>query len=125
MQKQNVIKFLLRGVIFVILLILFYFMYMRTAMEQFTKGSSSISQISKTLDKLEPPIFILCPDPPFKPSFFKNHGVRNLGVEKIFWFLPRAYEKFKNYSALDLYMKMSHHLGSDWKILLIDTESER
>ena len=122
MQKQNIIKILMRAVIFIILLILFYFMYMRTAMEQFTKGSATISQISKTLDKLEPPIFILCPDPPFKPSFFKNHGVRNLGVEKYFWYYPQAYKTFKNYSALDLYMKMSHHLGSDWKIFLIDIE---
>ena len=122
MQKQNIIKFLVRGVVFIILLILFYFMYMKTAMEQFTKGSATISQISKSMVKLEPPIFIFCPDPPFKHSFFKNHGVRTLGVEKYFWYFTRTYETFENYSALDLYMKMSHHLGSDWKILLIDEE---
>ena len=120
MQKQNVIKMLIQGVLFIILLIIFYFMYMKTAIEQFTKGSTTISLTSKNLSQLEPPIFILCPDPPFKPSFFKNHGVRSLGVEKWFWFQKYFYKGFQNHSALDLYMKMSHQYGSDWKIVLLD-----
>ena len=95
-------------------------MYMKTAIEQFSKGSTTISQTPKDLSKLEPPIFILCPDPPFKPSFFKNHGVRSLGVEKWFWFQKYFYKGFQNHSALDLYMKMSHQYGTDWKFLLLN-----
>ena len=99
-------------------------MYMKTAIEQFTKGSTTISQTQKILPKLEPPIFIFCPDPSFKHSFFKSHNIRSLGTEKYFWMQTTKTNdfrnKFENYSALDLYMKMSHHYGSDWKILLLD-----
>ena len=95
-------------------------MYMKTAIEQFTKGSTTISQTTKDLPKLEPPIYILCPDPPFKPSFFKNHGIRSIGVEKWFWFQKYFFKGFENHSALDLYMKMSHQYGTDWKILLLN-----
>ena len=122
MEKKNVIKTLVQGVLFIILLIIFYFMYMKTAIEQFTKGSTTISQTPKDLSKLEPPIFIFCPEPPFKPSFFKNHNVRSPGVEKWFWFEANSTDyfqkRFENHSALNLYMKMSHQYGSDWKILL-------
>ena len=95
---------------------------MRTAIEQFTKASTTISQTPKKLSKLEAPIFMLCPDPPFKLSFFKNHSVRSLGVEKYFWLFGYNFNTFENYSAFDLHMKMSHQLGSDWKILMIDVE---
>ena len=97
---------------------------MKTAIEQFTKGSTTISQTPKNLSKLEAPIFIFCPDPSFKRSFFKSHDIKSLGTEKYFWmdatltnYLPN---KFENHSALDLYMKMSHQYGSDWKIVLFD-----
>ena len=85
MKKQNLIKTLFRATLFVILLIIFYFMYMKTAIEQFTKGSTTISQTPKKLSKLKPPILMFCPDPSFKASFFKNHSVRSLGAEKYFW----------------------------------------
>ena len=119
MKKENIIEKLIQGVIFIVLLMIFYFMYMKTAIEQFTKGSTTISLTSKDLSQLEPPIFILCPDPPFKPSFFKNHGVRSLGVEKWFWFQKYFYKGFENHTALDIYMKMPHQYGTDWKFLLI------
>ena len=95
-------------------------MYMRTAIEQFAKASTTISQTPRKLSKLEAPIFTLCPDPPFKLSFFKNHSVRSLGVEKYFWLFPKSQKIFENHLAPDIYMEMSHHLGSDWKILMID-----
>ena len=100
MQKKNIIKILARAVIFIILLILFYFMYMRTAIEQFTKGSTTISQTPKKLSKIEPPILMFCPDPPFKPSFFKNHSATSLGVEKYFWILPHTRKRFENRKLL-------------------------
>ena len=124
MKKENVIEKLIQAVIFIVLLIIFYFMYMKTAIEQFTKGSTTISQTPKNLSKLEPPIFIFCPDPSFKHSFFKSHDIRSLGTEKYFWLEAFStnylINKFENHSALDLYMKMSHQYGSDWKILLLN-----
>ena len=124
MKRQNIIEKLIQGVIFLVLLIIFYFMYMRTAIEQFTKGSTTISQTPKILSKLEPPIFIFCPDPSFKHSFFKSNDIKSLGIEKYFWMEATLTDylinKFENHSALDLYMKMSHQYGPDWKILLLD-----
>ena len=120
MKKKNLIKTLFRTILFIVLLIIFYFMYMRTAIEQFTKASTTISQTPKKLSKLEPPIFIFCPDPPFKLSFFKNHSATSLGVEKYFWVFPHTKKRFENHSAPDLYMEMSHHLESDWKILMVE-----
>ena len=122
MKKESIIEKLIQGVIFIVLLIIFYVMYMGTAIEQFTKGSTTISQTPKKLSKLKPPILMFCPDPSFKASFFKNHSVRSLGAEKYFWNFQHIQESFKNHLALDLYMKMSYHLGSDWKILMIDVD---
>ena len=123
MEKKNLIKILVQGLLFIILLIIFYFLYMKTAIEQFTKGSTTISQTPKDLSKLEPPIFIFCPEPTFKPSFFKNHNIRSPGVEKWFWFEATStdyfQERFENHSAKNLYMEMSHQYGSDWRILLL------
>ena len=124
MKKESIIEKLIQGVIFIVLLIIFYNMYMKTAIEQFAKGSTTISQTPKNLSKLETPIFIFCPDPSFKHSFFKSHNIRSLGTEKYFWmestFTNYLINKFENHSALDLYMNMSHQYGSDWKILLLD-----
>ena len=120
---KNVIKTLVQGLLFIVLLIIFYFMYMKTAIEQFTKGSTTISQTPKNLSKLEPPIFIFCPDPSFKHSFFKSHDIRSLGTEKYFWMQATTNDfrnKFENHSALDLYTKMSYQYGSDWKILILN-----
>ena len=124
MKKEKLIEKLIQGVIFIVLLIIFYFMYMKTAIEQFTKGSTTISQTQKILPKLEPPIFIFCPDPSFKHSFFKSHNIRSLGTEKYFWMettlTDNLTNKFENHSALDLYKKMSYQYGSDWKILILN-----
>ena len=124
MKKENIIEKLIQGFILIVLLILFYFMYMKTAIEQFTKGSTTISQTQKILPKLEPPIFIFCPDPSFKHSFFKSHNIRSLGTEKYFWMEATLTDyltnKFENHSALDLYKKMSYQYGSDWKILILN-----
>ena len=124
MKRQNLIEKLIQGVIFIVLLIIFYNMYMKTAIEQFTKGSTTISQTPKNLSKLVPPIFIFCPDPSFKHSFFKRHDIKSLGTEKYFWMEATLTDdltnKFENHSALDLYTKMSYQYGSDWKILILN-----
>ena len=125
MKKQNLIKAIFRGVIFVTLLITLYLMYMRTAVEQYTKGRTTISQTSKKLSKLKSPTFIFCLDPPFKPSFFKNHSVTSLGVEKYFWVFPHTRKMFENHSAPELYFEMSNHLGSDWKLLVVEPFLDR
>ena len=128
MKKQNLIKTLIRGVLFVTLLIIFYVMYMKSAIEQFTKASTTVSQTTKELTEkteLEPPIFLFCVDPPFKPSFFKNHSVTNLGIEKYFWLFPHTWKRFENHSAPELYLEMSRHLGLDWKMMMVALDYQK
>ena len=60
---------------------------MKTAHYQFTKGSTTIVQ-SKFESEPEPPVFIVCPDPPFKTSFFQDHGSTENwypGISAHFW----------------------------------------
>ena len=60
---------------------------METALDQFTKGSTTIVQ-SKIQLEPEPPVLIVCPDPPFKTSFFQDHGLCKKeypGISAYFW----------------------------------------
>ena len=119
----NHIKRILRGILFIVLLISFYLLYMKKALDQFTKESKTIVQ-SKIESEPEPPVLIVCPVPPFKNSFFKNHGLckkKYPGISAYFW---AAYKQgddqfFQNNSSmLELYMDMSYELGTDWDILV-------
>ena len=68
----RLIKQVLRAILFIILMIMFYFMYMKKAMEQFNKKSTTVAQETKYEEELEPPILVVCPDPPLKRSFFEG-----------------------------------------------------
>ena len=120
------IKGVLHALLYIMLLILFYLFYMKSALDQFIKGSTTIVQ-RRIEYAPDPPVLIACPDPPFKTSFFKNHGLIEEGSDKYFWVFHRyrrlifmnTYSSFKNYSSkLDLYMDMSFELGIDWKIFV-------
>ena len=43
---------------------------MKYAMEQYYKKSTTISEDRKKKSYLEPPVLVICPHPPLKPSFF-------------------------------------------------------
>ena len=38
-----------------------------------------------------PPVLVICPDPPFKLSFFEKHDLDDAGIEKYFWYGYRKY----------------------------------
>ena len=99
---------------------------MKDALHQFIKGSTTIVQ-RQIPNEPEPPVLIACPDPPFKISFFENHGLNEEESNRLYWIFhrylknvfPNTYSSFKNYSSkLDLYMDMSFELGIDWKIFV-------
>ena len=117
------IKRILRGILFIVLLSLFYFFYMETALDQFTKRRTTIVQSKIELEP-EPPVLIVCPDPPFKTSFFQDHGVCKKeypGISTYFWAAYKQLDNdfFPNYSSMSkLYNDMSYELGTDWEIFV-------
>ena len=62
------IKFMSRGILFIILLIFFYFLFMEPALQKFTDGATTIVQSQEKNVQPDPPVLVICPDPPFKPS---------------------------------------------------------
>ena len=96
-------------------------MYMHTALEQYYKykESTSMAHTRENTSHLNPPVFVACPDPPFKTSFFREHGInKSSSIERYFWMASFWQNKFGNISssAAEMYMNMSYHLGLDWKI---------
>ena len=113
------VKTALRGILFTALIIVYYIMYMEPALGQYEKKSTTIAQKRENLTQIEMPVLVLCPDPPFKKSFFKQFGKKkNLGAERYFWSFDIHMQMLENYnsSAMDVYMNMSYHLGLDWQI---------
>ena len=90
-------------------------MYMEPAVKQFAKKSKTITQKSEEITQPESPVLLLCPDPPFKKSFFKQFGKNKaMGADRYFWHVPDVHlQMLENYNstAMDVYMKMSYQLG--------------
>ena len=113
------VKTALRAILFTALLIVYSMMYMQPALEQYQKKSTTIAQKRENVAQLETPVLVLCPDPPFKKSFFKQFGKKkSLGAERYFWSFDLYKALLENYNstAMDVYEKMSYHLGLDWQI---------
>ena len=119
------VKTALRAILFTALLIVYSMMYMQPALEQYQKKSTTIAQKRENVAQLETPVLVLCPDPPFKKSFFKQFGKKkNLGAERYFWIFDFHMQMLENYNstAMDLYMSMSYHFGLDWQISVLKIE---
>jgi len=110
MVERGLIKNILRATLFGILMAAYCFWYMEPALKQYIKGSKTIAQTRANKDESQsPPVLIVCPYPPFKSSFFKDHGLdKSVGAEKYFWKVPKHWETFKNssYTAMDIYMNI-------------------
>ena len=119
MVERDQVKKTLRAVLFCILLIVYYLMYMHTAVDQYYEEKTTMAQTRINTSSLDPPVFVACPDPPFKTSFFKELGFNKTGeMRKYFWMYRMWKNKLKKTFSTEeeMYMKMSYHLGSDWRI---------
>ena len=119
MVKRGPIKNISRATLFGILMIAYCFLYMEPALKQYLKRSKTIAQTRANRNQPQSsPVLIVCPYPPFKTSFFKDHGLDGVGAEKYFWKLPQHWKKFENSSdkAMDIYMNMSYKLEVDWQM---------
>ena len=116
------VKTVLRAVLFTVLLIVYSVMYMEPALRLYRKKDKTIAQKREIITHQESPVLVLCPDPPFKKSFFKQQIFENktVGVERFFWTGEHHWPeglKLKA-EAMDTYMSMSYQLGLDWNISL-------
>ena len=118
------VKKALRAILFTALLIVYSIMYMEPALKQYHKKDKTIAQKRENIAHPESPVLVLCPDPPFKASFFEQFGENKTpGSEKYFWVASPHWQTVENYTstgstAMDVYMDMSYQLGTDWNISL-------
>ena len=115
------VKKALRAILFTALLIVYSLMYMEPALSQYGKKDKTIAQKRENIAQPESPVLALCPDPPFKKSFFKQFGENKIvGAERYFWSVDVHWKMLENYNftAMDIYMNMSYQLGTDWNISL-------
>ena len=119
-------KTALRAIIFIALLIVYSIMYLEPAITQYHKKDKTIAQKRENISQPESPVLVLCPDPPFKKSFFKQFGEKKSpGVENYFWIVSAHWHMVANHhsTALDIYANMSYQLGTDWNISLFSRSS--
>ena len=116
------VKTALRGILFTTLLIVYSSMYMEPALRQYGKKDKTIAQKRENIAQPESPVLVLCPDPPFKASFFEQFGEKKIiGAENFFWVVSPQWQMVANHpsTALDIYTNMSYQLGTDWNISLV------
>ena len=119
------VKTALRAILFIALIIVYSVMYMEPALTQYGRKSKTIAQKREIIAQLESPVLVLCPDPPFKASFFEQFGEKKLPMaENFFWIGTPHWQMVENYSstALDIHTNMSYQLGTDWNISLLSIE---
>ena len=118
--KRKFFKCSLKALLFLILLVFYYVIYMRHALEQFNEKRTTMAESIKQAEELKYPIFVFCPEPGFKPSFLKKMKWNLPGTEKFIWKYQGYYTLLQNVSSIpDVYENMSYKLGKDWIIQLI------
>ena len=115
-------KYSLKALFFVILVVFYYILYMKWALEQYNEKRTTMAESIKQAKKLEYPILVFCPEPGFKQSFFKEMK-RNMvtGTETFLWNYFSGYKNvLENVSSIpDVYKNMSYVFGVNWGIFLL------
>ena len=94
---------------------------MRTVIDQFFRRSTTIGHRQEKVEKYSAPVLIVCPKPAFKPSFFKENGLDNLSIDKLFWSHEQYRKNFQNHSSMvTVYKNMTYILNLDWEIAIFD-----
>ena len=87
----------------------------------FFKGRTTIAQSQEVADPQDP-VLVICPNPPFKPSFFKEQGI---GFDANFWklsdprFISIRSKLETDLSMMNLFKNMSYKLETDWNISIL------
>ena len=64
-------KLVVRGLLFFVLPVLFYILFMKSALEKFINGATTVVKSQEKGVQPDPPVLDICPDTPFISSFFK------------------------------------------------------
>ena len=72
---------------------------MDNALSQYYEKRTTMAESIKQVNQLEYPVLIFCPEPGFKPSFFKNIKAQ-LGIERYLWKFPFFTKVLKNVSSI-------------------------
>ena len=96
---------------------------MDNALIQYYEKRTTMAESIKQVDQLEYPVLIFCPEPGFKPSFFKEikNNAKVISIKKYIWkFAIHKKLLLKNVSSIpEVYKNMSYILGEDWNISLL------
>ena len=120
-STRKVIELSVKGLLFFILLLFYYFFYLGEALSQYYEKRTTIAESIKSVDQLDYPVLIFCPNPGFKPSFFEEmkNGKKYTGAEKFIWKFKLHKRLLENVTSIpDVYKNMSFELGVDWDISL-------
>ena len=123
-NRIKLVKLYFKGFFFTLLLVFYYFMYMENALAKYYRGSTTMGERIEEIENQIWPVVILCPEPGFKPSFFKSHGLAELsvetaGIEKYFWMKHQYRAMFENETSMpELFQNMSYILVQDLNIII-------
>ena len=94
---------------------------MDKSLSQYYEKRTTMAESIKPDNEQVYPVLVFCPDPGFKPSFFKKIKHKAPSIEKYIWQL--AWHKkllLENVSSIpEVYKNMSYILGEDWNISLL------
>ena len=116
MVSRGNVRKLIHTIIYSVLIVVYCFFYMEEAVSNYTKKQTTIVQGKEDIDEIKSPVFVICPDPPYKPSFFRGNGRNDTeAADKFFWALPYYSDWFdeNTFIAKDFYEKMTYQLESD------------
>ena len=123
LSTSKVIEFSVKTLLFLILLILYYVFYMQIALDQYKEGRTTMAESIKINNELDYPILVFCPEPGFKPSFFKDvkDAVQAIGIDRYIWEIGSQKQfLLSNVSSIpEVYQNMSYVLGENWNIYLM------
>ena len=104
-----------------ILVVFYYILYMQWALEQYNEKRTTMAESIKHAKYLDYPVFVFCPEPGFKPSFFKKmKWDQKPGAEKFIWKYSGYTKLLENVSSFpDVYENMSYVFGVDWTITFV------
>ena len=114
-QKIQLHKYIVNGILFVVLFILFLVFYLHGQTDQFLKGSSTFASRKAKVHNYEMPVLVLCLEPSYKTSVYGNRStdlVHNFQYE---------FSSNKDQSLAKVLESASYRLNEDimieWKML--------
>ena len=113
MLKRDIIKKIVNTILLCLLLVLYCIFYVDLALEQYMKKRTTIVARRENIQKMDSPIFIICPDPPFKTKSLVHITENKDWGTRYFWYIPSHFSKNDFIDAMELYMNMSYKLDKD------------